>query len=139
MRIAAEDAPFACPEIDYGLLAGGAGLFAMLALPEAKIREMLFTGQRFTARALEPTGFFNYVVPRSEVLPRALALAATIAGKSLPSIRARKIASASLEGRSWIDAYLDAQILSAQLVAGADSGEGVRAFLEHRDPSYRDR
>jgi len=138
MRIAAEDAPFACPEIDYGLVAGGAGLFAMLKLPEAKIREMLFTGQRFTARELEPTGFFNYVLPREEVLPRALALAATIAGKSLPSIRARKTASASLEGRSWMDAYLDAQRLSAQLVAGADSGEGVRAFLEHRDPAYRD-
>jgi enoyl-CoA hydratase/carnithine racemase len=139
MRIAAADARFACPEIDYGLVAGGAGLFAMLNLPEAKVREMLFTGQKFTARELEPTGFFNYVLPRDEVLPKALAMAAAIAGKSLPSIRARKAASVSLEGRSWVEAYLDAQALSAQLVAGADSGEGVRAFLEHRDPAYRDR
>lgn len=138
MRIAAEDAQFACPEIDYGLVCGGAGLFSMLNLPEAKVREILYTGRRFTARELEPVGFFNYVVPRDEVLARSLELASVIAVKSLPSIRARKAASSMLEGRTWIEAYLDAQAMSAQLVDGADSGEGVRAFLEHRPPAFRD-
>jgi len=138
MRVAAEDARFACPEIDYGLVGGGAGLFSWIKMPEAKVREILFTGRKFTARELEPTGFFNYVVPRAEVLPRALEIARQIASKSLPSIRARKIASVALEGRSWMDAYLDAQALSAELVAGADSGEGVRAFLEHRRPKFVD-
>jgi enoyl-CoA hydratase len=139
MRIAAENARFACPEIDYGLVAGGAGLFALLKMPEAKIREMLFTGRKFTARELEPTGYFNYVVPRAEVGEKALAVARLIARKSLPAIRARKIASVALEGRTWMDAYLDAQALSAELVAGKDSGEGVRAFLERRRPKYVDR
>lgn len=139
MRVAAEDARFACPEIDYGLVGGGAGLFAMLKLPEAKIREILFTGRKFTARELEPTGFFNYVVARDEVVPKALEIARQIAKKSLPSIRARKIASVGLEGRTWMEAYLDAQALSAELVAGRDSGEGVLAFLEHRKPSFVDK
>jgi enoyl-CoA hydratase/carnithine racemase len=138
MRIAAEDAKFACPEIDYGLVAGGAGLFALLGMPEAKIREMLFTGAGFTARELEPTGFFNHVVPRADVMPRTLALARQIAAKSLPALRARKIASVKLEGRSWTDAYLDAQALSGELTAGRDGAEGVRAFLEGRDPRYQD-
>lgn len=138
MRIAAEDARFACPEIDYGLVAGGAALFARVNMPEGKIREMLFTGARYTARDLEPTGFFNHVVPGTEVLPRALALARQIAGKSLPSIRARKIASSRLEGQSWSEAYLDAQSLSAALTAGSDGGEGVQAFLDGRSPRYRD-
>lgn len=132
MRVAAEDAKFACPEIDYGLVAGGAAIFAMLKMPEAKIREMLFTGARFTARELEPTGFFNYVLPRAEVLPKALALARQIAAKSLPSIRARKVASVNLEGRSWMEAYLDAQAHSGMLTAGEDGAEGVNAFLEGR-------
>lgn len=138
MRIAAEDAPFACPEIDYGLVAGGAALFARVNMPEAKVREMLFTGARFTARELEPTGFFNNVVPRDEVMPRALALARKIAEKSLPSIRARKIASARLEGQSWSEAYLDAQSLSAELTAARVGEEGVRAFLERRPPANRE-
>jgi len=139
MRVAAEDAVFACPEIDYGLVGGGAGLFGMLKMPEAKVREILFTGRRFTARELEPTGFFNYVLPRDAVIAKAMEIARQIAAKSLPSIRARKLASVALEGRTWMDAYLDAQALSAELVARADSGEGVRAFLEHRKPNYRDR
>lgn len=139
MRVASEDACFSCPEIDYGLVGGGAGLFSWLKLSEAKVREILFTGRKFTARELEPTGFFNYVLPRDEVLAKALEIARQIASKSLPSIRARKIASVALEGRTWMEAYLDAQALSAELVAGTDSGEGVRAFLEHRKPRFVDR
>ena len=138
MRVASSEALFACPEIDYGLVAGGAGLLALLKMPEAKVREMLFTGRKFTALELEPTGFFNYVVPRHEVLPKAMELASLIARKSLPAVRARKLASVALEGRTWMEAYLDAQALSADLVAGEDSGEGVRAFLEHRAPKFVD-
>ena len=139
MRIASESAEFACPEIDYGLVAGGAALLALTSMPEAKIREMLFTGARFSARELEPTGFFNYVVPSHEVLDRALALARKIAGKSLPSIKARKSASSNLEGRTWEEAYLDAQKLSAVLTDGRDGDEGVRAFLAGRQADYQDR
>lgn len=139
LRVAADDAQFACPEIDYGLVAGGGGVFAMLKMPEAKVREMLLTGARFSARDLEPTGFFNYVVPRDQVVPRAMQLATTIAAKSLPSVRARKLASVAIEGRSWMEAYLDAQALSTRMAAGADGGEGVRAFLEHRTPQYLDK
>jgi enoyl-CoA hydratase/carnithine racemase len=138
MRIAAEDARFACPEIDYGLVAGGGGLFIHVNMPVAKVREMTFTGQSFTARELEPTGFFNYVLPREQVAPRALEMARKIASKSLPAIRARKIAGASLATRSWMDIYLDAQALSGALVAGSDAGEGVRAFLDGRVPDLRD-
>lgn len=138
MRVASSEALFACPEIDYGLVAGGAGLLALLKMPEAKVREMLFTGRKFTAQELEPTGFFNYVVPRHEVLPKAMELASLIARKSLPAVRARKLASVAMEGRTWMEAYLDAQAMSADLVAGADSGEGVRAFLEHRAPKLVD-
>lgn len=138
MRIACEDAHFSCPEIDYGLVAGGASIFALAGLPEAKIREMLFTGQRYTARELEPTGFFNYVMPAAEVMEKALSLACIIAAKSLPAVRARKIASSNLEGRTWIDAYRDAQALSGALTSGHDGAEGVQAFLEGRDANYQD-
>ena len=138
MRVAANDAKFACPEIDYGLVAGGGGLFVHLNMPIAKVREMAFTGQAFTARELEPTGFFNYVVARDQVLPRAYEIARRVAGKSLPAIRARKLTGVSLEPRSWMDVYLDAQSRSGLLVAGEDAEEGVRAFLDGRPAEYRD-
>ena len=139
MRVADEDAQFACPEIDFGLVGGGAGLFAMNKMPEAKVREILFTGEKFSARDLESTGFFNYVLQRQEVLPKAMQIARSIAKKSLPSIKARKAASVAVEGRTWMEAYLDAQSLSAELVSTDDSREGVNAFFEHRPPQFKDR
>lgn len=139
LRISADDAVFACPEIDYGLVAGGAAVFRMVGMPEGMVREMLFTGRRYTAAELLPTGFFNRVLPKSEVVSAAMGIAEGIAAKSLPAIRARKIASTNLEGVGWEQAYLDAQALSGQLTAGRDGAEGVAAFLGKRSPALQDR
>jgi enoyl-CoA hydratase/carnithine racemase len=138
LRVVAADANFSCPEIDFGLVGGGHGLFARLGLPEAKVREMLYTGRRFTAQELESTGFFNHVVARDRVLDVSVELANTIAMKSLPAIRARKRASNAVGGSQWMDGYLDAQARSADLVSSADSQEGVSAFLEGRVADLKD-
>lgn len=138
LRIAAAEATFACPEIDFGLIAGSAGLLAMLKLPEGMIRELMYTGRRFRAAEMRACGFLNDVVAREQLRTRALDLAQRIAQKSLPVLRARKAAFVAIEGRGWMDAYLDAQQRSAALVTNADSGEGVQAFLAHRNAHYRD-
>lgn len=131
LRVASENARFACPEVDYGLVGGSAGLFASLRMPEAKIREMVYTGRAFTARELEPTGFFNYVLPASAVLPMALDLATQIAKKNLPVLRARKLASLEWEGSEWMDAYLEAQEISSALVEDPLSQAAVLAALKN--------
>lgn len=130
LRVVSESARFACPEIDYGLIGGSAGLFAALRMPEAKVREMLYTGRAFTARELESTGFFNYVVPPAAVFPIALDLAQQIASKSMPTLRARKLASLTWEGSEWLDAYLEAQEISSSLVENPESEAAVMAALE---------
>jgi len=130
LRVVSESARFACPEIDYGLIGGSAGLFAALRVPEAKVREMLYTGRAFTARELESTGFFNYVVPPAAVFPIALDLTQQIASKSMPTLRARKLASLTWEGSEWLDAYLEAQEISSSLVENPESEAAVMAALE---------
>jgi len=136
LRVVSEDARFACPEVDYGLIGGSAGLFASLRMPEAKVREMLYTGRSFTARQLESTGFFNYVLPSAAVLPMAMDLAAQIASKNMPTLRARKLASLMWEGSEWMDAYLEAQEASSFLVEDEKSQEAVLAALKRgRKPS----
>jgi enoyl-CoA hydratase/carnithine racemase len=129
MRVASEDARLACPEVDYGLIGGSAGLLASLRMPEAKVREMVYTGRSFTARELENTGFFNYVVPRPAVLPLALDLAGQIAGKTLKALRARKLASLMFEGPGWMEAYLEAQEASSSLVEQPESAQAVQRAL----------
>jgi len=132
LRVASEDARFACPEVDYGLIGGSAGLLATLGMPEAKVREMVYTGRTFTARQLENTGFFNYVVPRAAVLPLAMDIADQIASKSLEALRARKLASLMFEGPEWMEAYLKAQEASSSLVEKPESDAAVRAALVQR-------
>lgn len=129
-RVAAEHAEFALPEVDFGLLSGCAGRFVALRLPEPKLREMLYTGRKYTARELEPTGFFNYVVEAEEVLPRAMALAEEVAAKDGTIMRARKRDSLGLEGNAWFEAYLVAQQGSASMVENNASRAGVTAALK---------
>lgn len=128
-RVASQDALFALPEIDFGLMSGCAGRFVALRLPEPKLREMLYTGRKFTARELEPTGFFNYVTAPGGALPRALALAEELAAKDSAAMRARKRDSLSLEGTGWFEAYLAAQAASARMVENPASRAGVENAL----------
>lgn len=139
LRVAAEGARFACPEVNYGLIAGGAGLYSSVGFPEARLREMAYTGRKFTAKELESTGFFNYVVPEDQVLDKAMELARAVAEMSLPVLRASKRAYNAKAGKSWVDAYYEAQELSADLVATRDGREGVDAFLEKRKANLQDK
>lgn len=132
LRVAAEDAKFSCPEIDFGLVAGSSKLLNYLGMPEALVREMAYTGGRVDARRMLASGFLNDVVPLEEVLSTASALGKTIAAKSMPALRARKRAFVSHEDLPWLDAYKLAQGLSAELVALRDSQDGVEAFLARR-------
>lgn len=104
MRIASEDATFACPEVDFGLVAGSSRLLNYLGLPEAQIREMAYTGRRLPAGALLASGFLNDVVAKEDVLPRALDLAREIATKSRAVLRARKQAFVEHETLGWLEA-----------------------------------
>lgn len=134
-RIAAPTTRFALPEVDFGLMSGCAGRFMALRLPEPKLREMLYTGAVFEAHELENTGFFNYLVPADEVLPRALQLAERLAAKDSVTMRARKRDSLAIEGTEWIDHYVRAQATSGELVSRSSSREGVSAALRPKPGS----
>ena len=140
MRVASKDAFFACPEIDRGVLAGGGSFFTRLNMPAGRIREMIYTGRRFMAAELqENTGFFNYIVPKDQVMPKAMELAAVVAGKSLAALKANKLCNNASETMNWTEAYKLSQAKSADLTVTKDAKEGIRAFLEKRQPQYTDR
>jgi len=138
LRISFPEAWFAKPELDRGVLTTVAP-FQRVNFPNAKAREMIYTAARFTAQELEPTGFFNYLVPKEEVLPKSMEIARKIAGRSLPALRAAKICNNAAESMTWDEAYVMSQEYSAKLTAGSDSKEGIRAFLERRTPNYQDK
>ena len=138
LRISFPEAWFAKPELDRGVVTT-VGPFQRVGFPNAKAREMIYTARRFTASELEPTGFFNYLVPKDQVVAKSLEIAREIAGRSLPALKAAKVCNNAAESMTWDDAYVMSQKYSAELTAGRDSKEGIRAFLEQRQPQYEDR
>lgn len=139
IRVSASEAFFACPEIDRGVLAGGGAFLSRIGVPPGRIREMMYTGKRFTAEELRDSGMFNYIVPKDQVMPKALEIAQVIAKRSLPALKANKICSNATESMSWTEAYKMTQEYSARLTITKDAKEGIRAFLEKREPKYTDR
>jgi len=140
LRIASKDAFFSLPEIDRGVLASGGGMFFRLRMPQGFIREMIYTGRRFMAEELRDACIFNYILPKNEVVPKAIEIARQIAKKSLPALKANKAAINLGERETyWLETYKRTQQTSAQLTSGTDAKEGIRAFFEKRDPSYVDR
>lgn len=129
IRIAADTAQFATPEINYGLIAGTSRLLNYLGLPEGFVRELAYTGRRATAQELENFGFIGHVVPQEQVLERALSLASDIASKGGDILAARKRVFVEHELMGWHEAYQLAQKTSSTLVGTEQAREGVAAFL----------
>ncbi len=70
MLVASEDASFALPEVQRGLLAGAGGAYrAPRALPRAVALEMLLTGDPLSALRAHALGMVNHLLPDGEVSP----------------------------------------------------------------------
>jgi enoyl-CoA hydratase/carnithine racemase len=80
MRIAADDAVFAFPEVGYGLTAdtGGTQLLTPLIGP-AKAKYLLMTGARIDAAQALAWGIVDWVVPATDLREAARGLAAQLA------------------------------------------------------------
>lgn len=136
-RIASEDAVFAMPEIDRGTVGGGGAFFYRLGMRSGQIREMLYTGRRYTAAEALEMGLVEYVVSADKLDAKVRELAERIASKSLPALKLTKKAANEAESLpNWHDGYVASHPYSAQLTGGADAKEGVRSFLEGRQPKY---
>lgn len=80
LRIAADDAVFAFPEIKFGLVpdTGGTQLVTMLAGP-SKAKWMVISGERVDAATALAWGLVDFVVPRHELDEAAMSMARKLA------------------------------------------------------------
>jgi enoyl-CoA hydratase len=86
--LASEEAVFGLPEVDRGAL--GAATHLSRLVPQHKARAMLLLAETATAAELHAFGSVYAVVPKEELLERALAVARRIADKHPQVIRAAK-------------------------------------------------
>ncbi len=139
IRIASERAKFGQPEINLGIIPGFGGTQRLVKLVGlSKARELILTGDMINAQEALRIGLVNRVVPDGEILKQTMGLAKKIASKSKVAIELceeamRDAVKLPLEKGLESEAKLFAKLTQTQ-----DMKEGIQAFLEKRQPKFKD-
>jgi enoyl-CoA hydratase len=137
--VASEQASFGTPEINIGAFP-----FMIMALiyrnvPRKKANELLLLGERWSAAEAHAAGIVNRVVPDAELDGLVTEWSEKLASKSPVIMRLGKEAMRRQMDMPLDDAldYLRAQLTLAQ--STEDIVEGVTAFFEKREPTWKGR
>lgn len=137
LRIASTKAVFGLPEVNVGLLPGGGGtqrLPRLIGLTKAK--ELLYCGETIDAQEAYRIGLVNKVAAPESLLDAAQTMAAKLAAKPAFALKMIKTsvdtgyelpleAALAYEGRCF-----------DLLFSTEDAHEGIKAFMEKRQPQY---
>lgn len=136
-RIASEDARLGQPEVKLGLLPGYGATQRLPRLigPSAALK-LLLTGDMVDATEAFRMGLVDEVVPPTDLLPRARALALQIARQAPLAVAACIQAVQEGAGLPLRDALALEAAHFGRLSATSDKKAGVEAFLSKRTPTW---
>lgn len=138
IRLASDRAVFGQPEVTLGIPPGWGGSQRLPRLvPPGIARELLYTGRRITADEALRIGLVNAVYPAAELLDRAWQLAQQIAANGPVAVRLTKAATRFGEEHGLAAGLAYERQCFAYAFTTADQREGMRAFLEKRQPQFR--
>jgi enoyl-CoA hydratase len=138
--IAAENAKFGQPEIKLGVIPGYGGTQRLpRAVGKAKAMDLVLTGRMMDVQEAERAGLVARVVPVERLLDEALEAATAIASMPLQAVMMAK----ECVNRAF-EATLDESLLFERrnfhaLFATEDQKEGMKAFVEKRQPNFKHR
>jgi enoyl-CoA hydratase len=137
IRVAADDTRFAQIEVKRGIYpVGGATVRLVQELGWGNAMRWLLTGDEFSAPEAYRIGLVQEVVPAGTQLQRALSIAETIARQSPIGVQA-SLASARMARREGERAAFESMLSDLQQVLASDDAvEGLRSFLERREPRF---
>lgn len=137
MSVAAEDAKMGFVFGRRGLTMEGCSTFFLIkVLGWKKAAELVLTARIFSGRDAPP-GLFNYVVPRDQVLPKALELAREVAETAPLSAMLNRQMLLRNSGLSPEEAHLIESRSIHWSTSQPDFVEGVKSFLEKRAPEWK--
>ena len=140
IRIAADDAKMAIPEIKYGLLPDtGASQFLTALIGPSRTKLMMLTGRMIDAATADKWGMVDMVVPRDELDAEAFAVAKDIASRPPIALAMGKQLANQIFGgaiRSGIGMEL---VTQTALFTSEDYHEARAALREKREPDFKGR
>ena len=138
--VAADNAKFGQPEINLGVMAGLGGSQRLTRfIGKSKSMDMNLTGRFMDSDEAERSGLVSRVVPVKDLLNETQAIASKIAEKSLISSRAVKESVNRSFEISLSEGLLYERRIFHSLFATEDQVEGMNAFVEKREPQFRDK
>ena len=138
LAVAAETATFATPGVNIGLFCSTPMVALSRNISRKQTMEMLLLGEAVSADDAMRWGLVNRVVPKSEVLAKALKMARTIASKAKATVAVGKPAFFVQAQMPLSEAYTYTAKIMVENMLRADATEGICAFLEKRQPDWKD-
>ncbi len=139
-RIASDKARFGQPEIKLGIIPGGGGtqrLSRLVGVGQAM--RLILSGDMIDAAEASRIGLVELVVPADELRAKTLELAGRIAGMSPLTLKIAKESVRASEKMSIEEGVTYERDLFCLCFSSADKEEGVKAFLEKRQPQWTGR
>lgn len=138
--IASDTAKFGQPEINLGIVAGLGGTQRLTrAVGKAKSMDMHLTGRFMEAAEAERCGLVSRVVPAKTLMEETLKAAGKIVEKSAVTAMVVKECVNRAQETSLKEGVLFERRMFHAIFSTEDQKEGMAAFLEKRQPQFRDR
>jgi enoyl-CoA hydratase len=136
--IAGEDAKFSQPEIKIGTIPGAGGTQRLTrAIGKSKAMMMVLTGEMIDAKTAYEWGLVAKVTPAQALLQESFELAKIISDRAPVAVRlAKEAVNKSFE--AGLKDGMDFERRNFYLTfSSLDQKEGMKAFLEKRNPDYQ--
>ena len=142
--LAAEHAEFWLPDMERGFLPDtGAVQRLPRVVPHHVAMDMLYTGRRMSAAEAKHWGLVRDVLPATELLTAARALADQLAGYAPLPLRALKAVTPQIAALPLPKAMARLRVGTSgiavyeEMMASEDAKEGPKAFAEKRKPEWK--
>lgn len=136
--VASETASFGQPEINLGIIPGAGGTQRLTkAVGKALAMEMILNNRTLSAQEALDYQLVNYVEPLDEYLDKAINLAQEIARRAPLAVQLGKEAVNTSFETPLSRGLKEERLAFYLLFASQDQEEGMRSFIEKRDPDWQ--